>query len=281
VRTVTANRQHFQRELAHRGAGHRVVGPRFALIALLVACLVAGCSSKDVSGEGIEAANARYEAGDYVGAVMAYERLVAQGIESGVVYYNLGNAHFKLGDLGRAILNYSRAQRLLPRDEDVATNLELARAQTLDRLEANDGDAMASLVNRALMGWTSPNETAAIALGLWAALCLVGVIALVRPRARRTMGYVALIVGLLLLIALLSLGGRMVQDQRRPPGLIVAQQVEVRSGPGDDYLVEFSLHSGTEIAVLDQRAGWWRIALPGGLEGWLPAEAAERVSLAP
>lgn len=254
---------------------------RLVLVALLVTWFVAGCAQKDVSGEGIEAANERYESGDYVGAAIAYERLVAQGIESGVLYYNLGNTFFKQGDLGRAILNYSRAQRLLPRDADVAINLELARAQTLDRLEAADGDAMASLVNRALMGWTSPDEAAAIALGLWTALCLIGVIVLARPRARRMMAYVALVVGVLLLISLLSLGGRIVQDQRRPPGVIVAQQVEVRSGPGEDYLVEFSLHSGTEIAVLDQRAGWWRIALPGGLEGWLPAEAAERVSAAP
>jgi hypothetical protein len=54
----------------------------------------------------------------------------------------------------------------------------------------------------------------------------------------------------------------------------------VTSGPGtsEQYLVEFTLHAGAEVSLIENRSGWDRIALPGDLQGWAPAEAVEQVS---
>ena len=92
---------------------------RFTLIALLFFFLV-GCTSQTTSGAQVAEGNRLYEAGQFVEAAALYQALADAGAEDGTLYYNLGNACFKAGDLGRAILNYRRAQALLPRDPDVA-----------------------------------------------------------------------------------------------------------------------------------------------------------------
>jgi SH3-like domain-containing protein len=58
---------------------------------------------------------------------------------------------------------------------------------------------------------------------------------------------------------------------------VLAEQVDVYSGPGSDYLVEFTLHAGAEVRVVERRGGWMRIALPGGLQGWVPEAAADEI----
>ena len=85
--------------------------------------------SPETAGDAMSIANQLYEAGQYAQAAQAYQQLVNQGYGDGALFYNLGNAHFKQGDYGRAILNYRRAQQLAPRDPDIETNLALARAQ--------------------------------------------------------------------------------------------------------------------------------------------------------
>jgi tetratricopeptide (TPR) repeat protein len=77
-------------------------------------------------------ANGLYGDGKYAEAATAYEQILAQGIESGAVQYNLGNAYLKAGDVGRAVLAYERARRLIPGDPDLAANLGFARESARD-----------------------------------------------------------------------------------------------------------------------------------------------------
>ena len=228
--------------------------------------------------EAMLAANQTYETGDYLGAAAGYEAIIRYGVHNSNVYYNLGNAYFKHGDLGRAILNYRRAYRLDPRDTDILTNLTIARAQTVDRLEAADEDTLANLVQFA-EEWLTLREAAFLALLLWLILCGLAILAIVLPRQRRLWIIGMAVVGFFLLAGLLSITNRYYSEQRYPPAVIIAQQVDVTSGPGgaDQYLVEFDLHSGTEVRLLESRPGWQRLTLPGNLQGWVPEEAVELV----
>ena len=77
-------------------------------------------------------ANQAYKNHQYQQAIDGYRHLIENGFENGQIYYNLGNAYFRLGNLGRAILSYERARFLIPRDSDLAFNLSHARNQTQD-----------------------------------------------------------------------------------------------------------------------------------------------------
>jgi Flp pilus assembly protein TadD len=96
------------------------------LIALLLGLSAVAATAADAA-TGFEAANRQYEKGDFAGAAKAYAALLDQGQHSSAVLFNLGNAHFKAGQLGAAIAAYRRAEALAPRDPDIRANLQFAR----------------------------------------------------------------------------------------------------------------------------------------------------------
>ena len=220
-------------------------------------------------------ANQAYEDGRFAEAIETYEELIDQGVEDGGLFYNLGNAYFQQDDTARAILNYRRALRLLPRDADVTTNLRIARAQAVDRLGAEGRATALSVIGHWLAKETTLDEVASGTLGLWILLGSLVVVALQSQRAHRMIRYVIAAATVFLVLAILTMGVRVLDAERNHPAVVVATIVEVRSGPGTDYLVEFSLHAGAEVAVVEERRGWSRIALPGDLQGWVETSMVE------
>ena len=78
-------------------------------------------------------ADTEYEKRNYQQAIKDYEELLQNGV-SYEVYYNLGNAYYRLDNIPRAILSYERALRLSPNDEDVRVNLKMAQSKTIDKI---------------------------------------------------------------------------------------------------------------------------------------------------
>src|SRR5262249_32992192 len=75
--------------------------------------------------------------GYYQQAIAGYEQLVAGGIHNAKLYYNLGNAYFRLNDLGHAILQYRRGLRLEPGNRQLQANLSYARSRRLDQIDVS------------------------------------------------------------------------------------------------------------------------------------------------
>ena len=228
--------------------------------------------------EAMRVANQNYEAGDYAEAIEIYESIVAVGVQDSTLYYNLGNAYYKQGDLGRAILNYRRAQHLAPRDVDVSTNLTIARSQTLDQLEQDNG--LLTNFMEIAESWFTLTEALILALLLWLLIGVFAVFAILLKRVRRVSLWIIAVLSLFLLVGIVSMANRYYLQNTTPSGVIVAQEVDVTSGPGtgEQYVVEFNLHAGAEVRLLESRPGWRNIALPGGnFQGWVPAEAIEPV----
>ena len=119
----------------------------------------------------MDAANRLYQVGNYHEAGRVYEQIINQGVQDSTVYFNLGNAYYRQGDLGRAIVNYQRAALLNPRDADIQANLDLTREQTgivlgLENVLANVPGPLGLLPD--LTGnWLTVNETAVLALAIW------------------------------------------------------------------------------------------------------------------
>ncbi len=225
----------------------------------------------------VDAANQLYATNHYAEAAQIYEQQLERGVEDSMLYFNLGNAYFQQGDLGRAVLNYQRAAHLDPRDADIQANLELARAQTTELFAAEPSGPMAVLAD--LTGWLTLNETAVIVLGFW---FLLSFIILARrqsqtDKSNKWLGYVVVIVVALLLISGLSLGSRAILEQTQPEGVVIAPTVAVSSGPGLDLATGMNLLSGTEINVVETQGEWVRVKSPGSTQNWLPVNAVQTI----
>jgi tetratricopeptide (TPR) repeat protein len=253
----------------------------FAIIAAaaLAALPVAAAAQAPVDLDAMAASNALYEDGLYRQAALSYQQLVDKGYGDPVLYYNLGNAYFKQGDVGRSILNYLRAERLSPRDGDIKANLDFARGQTLDVLEPGEAP-LSGFVTSLLYRFTA-GELGAVALALWLLFASCLLLAMVGPRRWLAWTRPAVLVTAgLLVLGGGSLAGRLYVDSASRDAVIVAEEVEVVSGPGSRYTPEFTLHAGAEAGLVEKRGAWARIALPGGsLQGWVPATSVEEVAV--
>ncbi len=229
--------------------------------------------------EAMRVANDHYQAGAFIEAATIYETITAAGIQDSALYFNLGNAYYKSGDLGRAILNYRRALYLDPRDSDIYQNLTIARLQTLDRLDNSAGSSLTNLV-QAAEEWFTLTEAAVLALLLWLSTSTLLTVAILSRRIRKYALWAAAVPGLFLVAGLLSMANRSYTTSNAPPAVVVAPEVDVTSGPGSstDYVVEFTLHTGAEVRLTDSRPNWRQISLPGeNFKGWVPADTVELV----
>lgn len=248
-----------------------------ALALLVPAASVALAQSPDASSD-MGGANSSYEDGDFELAARTYQQIVDQGHREAALFFNLGNAHYKNGDIGRAVLNYLRAERLAPRDPDIRANLEIARGETVDVLDEDEGPG-AAIVPTALR--LTDDELAVVALALWVltALSLALRMLLRTGKVRRAARYAIFIAGILMLVSAGSLGVRLF-DGSDDDAVIIADWVDVLSGPDSQYSTEFRLHAGAEARLIDQRRDWARVALGDDeFQGWVPASDVERVSL--
>jgi len=215
-----------------------------------------------------------YQAKRYEEAARDLEAVLEGGFESAAVHYNLGNAWFRLGKPGRAILHYRRAERLAPRDEDLRVNLGLAREATVDRLRP-----AASPAWRRGLFWArdsmSREELAALFVGAMGVL--VALLLARRLLPSRGPPRVAARVAAGLTLALgLSLGARTWMDRPGRDGVVVVAESDARTGPGEEFAVHFRLHEGAEFRVLERRPGWTKIEVQDR-RGWVKGTDVEGI----
>ena len=219
-------------------------------------------------------ADALYQGGLYQQAAEKYEQ-IASSIQNGAVYYNLGNTYFRLGNRGKAILNYERAKRLMPRDKDTNFNLKVAKARNVDSFDLVKPRSGFSL----LYGALHPNEIVwAGLIPYWiAATSLIAIQFTQNRHFQRTLRYVVLIGGITWLFALLLLGLK-IREMNLPYAIVVVSEVMVRSEPDlGSETIALPLHEGTKIQLQEERNNWVKIYLPDEHSGWLTAEAIEKI----
>ena len=225
-------------------------------------------------------ANQLYENGAFNQASQIYQQLADQGFSESELLYNLGNAYYKEGELGRAILNYERAARLSPRDSDIQANLEFVQGQSIDQLEADPASPLDQWLKFSVSMFTL-NEISLITLGLfWLMLGLIIIYRHTRTDTIRSrLQLVLILVALLFAINAFTLGSRLYVEASSPQAIVVIESMDLYSGPGEDNLTEFTLHSGTQVNLLETRGQWVRISLPGEQsQGWGVRGAVERIN---
>ena len=218
--------------------------------------------------------NRRYQEGDYAGAVGLYERILESGLESGELHYNLGNAWFRLGELGPAILHYERARRMMPRDDDLRANLELARSLTVDRVAPLPGFWLFRVARWWIELLPRPALLGVVALAWLVTIgaLIVAVIGrgdLLPAWSRRT----AAVAGVATLVFGFSLLAREVDVGRPDEAIVMAEEAAVRSAPSDDdELLIFTVHEGTKVRVERRSDAWAEIVLEDGKVGWVRSD---------
>ena len=225
-----------------------------------------------------DAANTAYINSDYHRAIDAYRQLILRGYASDKLYYNLANAYFKEGQLGKSILFYRRALRLAPGSDDIRYNLSVAEARTKDNIEQIPEFFLTEWMRgvRHTMSCTAWSILSLAALVCALSLFLTYLLAQRLP-LRKTGFYGTLVAAAaFMLTSWFAVGERreMLDDTQ---AVVMSLSTAVKSSPDKSATDLFVLHEGTLVEITDRLDNWCEITIADGKKGWLECKTIETI----
>ena len=223
-------------------------------------------------------ANNAYNQGLYDSALVTYNKVVNEGVESGELYYNMGNAYYKNNDIASAILYFEKASMLSPNDEDILYNLNIANSMIVDKIEKvpvlfyhhwwnsiyniMDGDAWAifALVSFSFL------------------IVSIGLFILTKKRGNRKLSFYIGMLFLIITIASSALASQKYYlNIEHKEAIVFTSSITVKSSPTLNSVDLFVIHDGTKVKIIDRIDSWVEIKIQNGSTGWLPKKSIREI----
>jgi tetratricopeptide (TPR) repeat protein len=247
----------------------------FLILLFLVTVSVGFAADQQVV---IAKANKEYDAGHYANAVDLYKKILTLGYDSPELYYNIGNAFYKLNELPSAILYYEKARKLDPGNVDINFNLSVANSKIADKIEP--------LPEMFYKRWFR-NIRESMSVDAWAKISIVTLIlalvagffyfvsnVLMLRKAGFWLGIVFL-AGALFCLFIAYQDWSVINNNKE--AIIFSPTITVKSSPDEKSVDLFVLHEGTKVRVIDTIGNWFEIQIANGSVGWLPASSVEKI----
>jgi tetratricopeptide (TPR) repeat protein len=243
---------------------------------LLLLSVCAGFSAAQSPDIMFQQANQLYQQGKVVEAKDLYETILHNGYVSGDLYYNLGNAYYKAGNIPRAILFYERALRLIPNDDDLRHNLQLAYLMITDRIEPAPKlfvweywDGLKDFFSLRAATWL-------LYIGFLVVNAAIATMVLARRYAvRKAALVVGVACGVVFILFVLLFVAKLSDSNRTDEAVLQSGIVTVKNSPDAKSSDAFVLHGGVKVQIIDRVGDWVKIRLADGKVGWMEVTAAE------
>ena len=171
--------------------------------------------------------NLFYEKREYKKAADEYRKVITMGLENGRLYYNLGNALFKLGELGEAILYYEKAARLIPQDGDLRSNMSYAKSLVGGIIQNPDmRQTVISIIKMPFKDFNLNALSIATAV-LYVIFMVLAVIFIVSPPIRRRIGLIFYLMTAAFILSLIAFGVRYYDEEMQKHGVVLDKSVEI------------------------------------------------------
>ncbi|MCB0447877.1 MAG: tetratricopeptide repeat protein [Gelidibacter sp.] len=218
-----------------------------------------------------EQGNALYNDGNYEEAIKKYDAIIDNGQHSAELYFNLGNAHYKLNHVAPSIYYYEKALQLSPNDKEIKNNIAFARNMTIDAIDVQQEVGFSKLIK---------NATNTFSFDMWAKIA-VGMIVLfvilfiayyfTHSTGKKRLSFIGSILSLVIACAALTFAFHKYNlNKHDRPAIVFAQESKVKSEPNLRSGEAFTLHEGTKVQILDTMNSWKKIKLSDGKIGWIP-----------
>lgn len=217
-------------------------------------------------------ANTLYNEGKYADAISQYESILATKNHSAALYFNLGNAHYKLNHIAPSIFYYEKSLQLDPNDSDIKNNLALAKNMTIDAINVIPEGGLSKILNKTTNSLTFDNW-AKVSVGfVFCFVVLFLIYYFAYSSLRKRLAFLGSMATLFLMcVTLLFAFHKFNLDKLDKPAIVFAQESSVKNEPNSRSEDAFNLHEGTKVQVLDTVNNWKKIKLQDGKTGWIPS----------
>jgi tetratricopeptide (TPR) repeat protein len=225
-----------------------------------------------------EIANSAYNEGNFEKAAATYKQILSQNLHSAALYYNLANAYFKQDELGKALLNYNRASRIAPGDEDIRHNQEYAEKMTKDSIEKIPEFFLITWL-RSMRGAMSCTAWTLLSIVMLATALVMALLYLLAQRmSLRKVGFYTMAVAVVLFVATSAFAiSERNQLVGRSEAIVMSTAASVKSSPDRSATELFVLHEGTKVSIGETTDGWAEVRIADGRKGWIEGKRIERI----
>ncbi len=240
------------------------------IISGFICLILPSCYANDLDTL-VRQGNAFYMDEAYEKAVDAYESVIDSGYVSAELYYNLGNAYYKSHNITMALVNYERALRLDPRDEETLHNLAIAREFVVDKIDVLPEFFLLTWF-RGFVKMLDPDLWASISITAFvAALCLLLIYFFsMKINLRKASFWMAVLLFIISVSTFVFAAGHNRLVMQHNQAIVLSPSVTIKSSPDEQSGTDlFLLHEGTKVTIEDQLGDWREVILTDGNRGWL------------
>lgn len=236
--------------------------------------LLLSLSSKAQDNALFDKATTAYNEGKYDTAIESYLKIIENGEHSAALYYNLGNAYYKMNKIAPSIYYFEKALLLDPNDREIKNNLAHAKNMTLDAIETLPETSLSRVYRQAteLLSFDQWGYAAIIFMLLFALSYIA--FSYLRYTNQKRISFIASMTFIFLACIALFFGYLQYTDfKSQNPAIIFAEKVVVQSEPNSRSQEVFTLHEGTKVNIVEELNEWKKIELSDGKSGWMPKES--------
>jgi len=246
---------------------HITLFKRLIVLLLFVSSLSMSAQNSPLFEQGKEL----YKAENYVEAINAWMRILDNNQHSAALYFNLGNAHYKLSNIGPSIYYYEKALLLAPNDSDIKNNLAFAENARVDAIEPLPKTVFYKWYHAVSDLLTYDGWAIAVVVFSMSFVLLFLLYYFSYTEGKKRMFFVSALLVVLLVGMALSMAystyGDAIKDQ---PAIIFSESIEVKDAPSLGSESSFTLHEGTKVQIIARDNDWVRIEIANGKDGWIP-----------
>ena len=246
------------------------------LVAFLVVSIFAVNQIELINKEAINSYNDK----DYQTALKKFSLIENEGLINADLYYNIGNCHFRMNEIGRAILYFKKALKVESDHQTARRNLEYALTFTKDKQDSVNESVIRSFWLKVFDSF-SINLLAIITLVIFVIIIMLISMMIIHYKNReKTVPIFITTIFIFLFSAFLIISILKWQDfHKTDEAVLLSASAIGYSGPGEDYTRVFTIHEGMIFTVERNEDSWSLIKLENGLGGWINKDTFVRIEL--
>ncbi|MEE3034532.1 MAG: tetratricopeptide repeat protein [Bacteroidota bacterium] len=219
-----------------------------------------------------------YNKGSYNEAIIKFKEIIEKGDHSENLYFNLGNAYYKVNDIANSILYFEKALKLNPRNKDVLNNLAFSQNMLVDKIEKVPTNQVSVFLNY-ISQTLNVNQWLALGIILLYLFLITFILYFFSSKSVLKRNYFSAFSILFLLSLMFILVGLNKFEKQKSylEAIIFENKIDFRTEPNYRSEILFNLHEGTKVVIIEELNDWALVEIDDGNKGWIELQSIKKI----
>ena len=209
---------------------------------------------------------------------LKFTEIIEKGEHSENLYFNLGNAYYKVNDIANSILYYEKALKLNPRNKDVLNNLAFSQNMLIDKIEKLPTNQVSEFL-KSISQTLNVNQWLTLGFILLYLFLIIFILYFFSSKSVLKRNYfTAFSVLLSLSLIFIFVGLNKFEKQKSYlEAIIFENKIDFRTEPNYRSEVLFNLHEGTKVVIIEELNDWALVEIDDGNKGWIELQSIKKI----